>query len=301
MNYLVTGATGFIGSKLVTHLLAQGHSVQYLARQRSATLDSRAAFFCWNPAELPPLDAIPRLDAVIHLAGEPIAQRWTPGVKERIRSSRVEGTRKLVAAIANLRFKPSVLVSASAIGYYGDRGNEILTETSSPGDDFLARVCIDWEREAVKARDAGLSVIPVRIATVLGREGGALPRMLPAFRYGLGARFGSGAQWMPWIHIDDLVNLLHFAASNPSLNQPLNAGSPNPVTNANFTKALARAVHRPAVLTSPKFALRLALGEMSDFLFSSTRVLPAATSAAGFRFEHPTLDETLTSILDCPK
>jgi len=297
VNYLVTGATGFIGRKLVGYLLAGGHSVNYLARQRSRTMDSRAAFFCWEPGESPPLNAVPRLDAIIHLAGEPVAQRWTAEVKERIRSSRVEGTRNLVAAIAGLKHKPSVLVSASAVGYYGDRGDEILAESSQAGNDFLATVCVHWEQEALKAREAGLRTVPVRIATVLGREGGALPRMIRPFQLGLGGKFGTGRQWMSWVHVDDLVNLLMFAAVTPQLDGPLNGSSPNPVTNADFTNTLARALHRPAFFVAPRFALRLALGEMSDFLFTSSRVLPAAAQQAGFRFAHPVLEEALASVL----
>lgn len=297
MNYLVTGATGFIGRELTDVLLAGGDSVSYLGRQRSPSMDSRAAFFCWNPKEPPPLNAAPRLDAIIHLAGEPVAQRWTPKAKRRIESSRVNGTRKLVAAIRDLKHKPAVLVSASAVGYYGDRGDELLTETSTPGTGFLANLCVNWEREALAARDVGLRVVPVRIATVLGLGGGALPKMLPAFRLGLGAKFGAGHQWLPWIHIQDLVAMLLFAATAPDLEGPLNGSSPNPVTNADFTRALAATLHRPAFLTAPKFALKLALGEMSDFLFQSLRVIPAAAAQAGFRFSHPYISKALARLI----
>jgi hypothetical protein len=296
MNYLVTGATGFIGRKLVGHLLAGGHSVNYLSRRRNPTMDSRAAFFCWNPGEPPPLNAVPRLDAIVHLAGEPVAQRWTAEVKKRIITSRVDATRKLVDAIRELKYKPAVLVSASAVGYYGDRGEQILTEQSAPGTGFLAGVCVEWEREAMRAAGSGVRVVPVRIATVLGREGGALPKMLLPFRFGLGARLGAGRQWMPWIHVDDLVELLVFAATSPNVVGPLNGASPQPVTNADLTSALARAVHRPAFLSAPRFALRLALGEMSDVLFQSQRVLPAAVESAGFRFAYPRLEQALEQL-----
>lgn len=296
MNYLITGATGFIGRKLVGQLLARGDSVYYLSRRRNSTMDSRASFFHWSGNEPPPLNAVPRLDAIIHLMGESVAQRWTPEIKKRIISSRVDATRKLVDAIRELKHKPGVLVSASAVGYYGDRGDEILTEQSGPGTGFLAGVCVEWEREAMRAAGSGLRVAPIRIATVLGREGGALPKMLPPFRYGLGARFGSGRQWMSWIHVEDLVQLLLFAAASPNVAGPLNGVSPQPATNADFTRALATAVHRPAFLSIPRFALRLALGEMSDFLFQSQRVLPAATETAGFRFAHPHLEQALEQL-----
>jgi uncharacterized protein len=297
MNYLVTGATGFIGTRVIDRLLARGHSVDYLARRRSPRLDGRAAFHIWNINEEPDLKSVPRLDAIIHLAGEPVAQRWNADVKGRIYESRVKGTRNLVSAIARLRYKPSVLVSASAIGYYGARGSEILTEESGAGRGFLSEVCVDWEKEAFRAEEAGLRVVVARIATVLGRDGGALKKMLPAFQFGLGGKFGDGSQWMSWIHVQDLVELLSFAAETPGAAGAWNASSPEPVTNEVFTRELSKAVHRPAVIPVPKFALRLALGEMSDFLFDSIRVRPEATERAGFRFRYPTLGEALRNVL----
>src|SRR5579863_8291625 len=186
MNYLITGATGFIGTKLVDALLTSGQSVTYLGRRRSSRLDSRAAYFCLEPGKAPPLDSMPRLDVVVNLAGEPVAQRWTNEVKRKIQESRVHLTRQLVEVIGRLKHKPSVLVNASAAGYYGDRGDEILTEASEPGSDFLASVCVDWEREALRATEYGLRVTTVRIGVVLGQGGGALAKMLPTFRLGLG-------------------------------------------------------------------------------------------------------------------
>lgn len=267
-----------------------------ISRRRGIGMDSRASFFCWQENELPPLDSMPRMDAIIHLAGEPVAQRWTPEAKRRIFSSRVHGTRSLVKAVSDLKHKPSALISASAVGYYGDRGDEILTETSQPGSDFLADVCVHWEEEALRAREAGLRVVCVRIATVLGKHGGALPRMVTPFHYGLGAKFGNGQQWMSWIHLEDLVRLLTFAAEQSGLDEPLNGSSPNPVTNAEFTAALARALHRPAFLSAPKFVLRLMQGEMSSFLLNSLRVLPAATQRSGFLFHHAQLDTALAAL-----
>jgi uncharacterized protein len=298
MTFLITGATGFIGKKLANLLLARGDAVNYLGRARSPQLDSRVAYHPWNNVkELPPLNSVPRLDAVVHLAGEPIAQRWTSAAKKRIYSSRVEGTRQLVTAIGNLRYKPKVLVSASAIGYYGDRGDETLIERSAWGNGFLTEVCRDWEREALRAREFGLRVVTPRFAMVLGREGGALPKMLTPFRLGLGGKLGDGRQWMSWIHIDDLLRLLLFAVENPAATGALNASSPRPVTNAEFTRTLSATLRRPAVLAVPKMALKLALGEMASVLFDSLRVLPQATERAGFRFEQPKLAGALSSLL----
>ncbi len=297
MTYLVTGATGFIGSKLVEQILARGDAVYYFARRRNTNLPAQASFHPWDSARVPELNALSRIDVIFNLAGEPIAQRWSTDVKKRIYDSRVGGTRNLVTAIAELRHKPSVLISASAIGYYGDRGNEILTESKAPGNDFLAKVCADWEREALRSRELGLRVVPVRISTVLGRAGGALKAMLPPFRLGLGGQFGSGQQWMSWIHLDDLVRLLLFAADTAAVTGPLNGSSPQPISNREFTGTLARALHRPAFFQIPRFAMKLLLGEMADFLFTSLRVIPEAAEKAGFEFHYPELDPALRSIL----
>jgi hypothetical protein len=297
MDYLITGASGFIGQRLVNRLLASGNEVNYLGRRRSSRLDSRAAFHRWDAGQAPPLDSVPSVDAILHLAGEPIAQRWNSDVRRRIRESRVEGTRQLVSAIAGLRHKPSVLISASAVGYYGDGGDEILTESSMPGNDFLAQLCVDWEQEALRAREVGLRVVLIRIATVLGREGGALKQMLSAFRLGIGGKFGNGRQWMPWIHLDDLVELLIFSAENPSVEGPLNGSAPRPVTNAEFTRVLAAAVHRPAIFPIPKFALKLALGEVAEFVFKSERVIPEGAERAGFSFQFPEIGAALRTLV----
>jgi uncharacterized protein len=297
MNYLITGASGFIGRKLVHLLLSAGHSVDYLGRQRSTSLDSRTAFHCWIPGEKPPLSSVPPVDAIIHLAGEPVAQRWTPEVKQRIYTSRVEGTRRLVSAIGELRHKPAVLVTASAVGYYGDRGDEVLTESGAPSTDFLAKLCVDWEREATRARELGVRVVPIRIGIVLGRDGGALKQMMTPFRLGIGGRLGNGRQWVPWIHVDDLLRLFVFAASNSSIDGVLNGSSPEPVRNAAFTSSLADALHRPAILPVPKFVLKIAVGELADYMFASVRVMPEAAKQSGFKFDYPELYGALKALL----
>lgn len=297
MNCLLTGATGFIGRRLVDRLLADGYSVNYLARQRSSVLDSRAAFHYWDRKEEPRLESVPRLDAVFHLAGEPVAQRWTADVKKRIKESRVDGTRKLVTAIGKLKHKPSVLVSTSAVGFYGDRGDEVLTEQSAPGEGFLADVCKEWEREAIRAREFGLRVVLLRVATVLGKNGGALKQMLIPFKLGIGGRFGDGKQWMPWIHLDDLVSLYIFAARNGSAEGPLNAAAPETVTNEQFTKTLGKVLGRPTLIPAPGFALRAVLGELAGFVLSSQRVIPEATERAGFAFQYGYLEPALKEIL----
>ncbi len=295
MTYLVTGATGFIGTRLVEHLLARGDAVYYLARKSSSKLPSQASFHPWDVSQKPELNALSRIDVIFHLVGEPIAQRWSDAVKKRIYDSRVDGTRRLVSAIRELRHKPRALISSSAIGYYGDRGDEVLTESKGAGAGFLAEVCRDWEREASRARDLGVRVVPIRTATVLGRGGGALKSMLPPFRLGIGGKFGNGSQWTSWIQIEDLVRLYMFAADNTAVNGVLNGSSPQPLTNAQFTRALGRVLHRPTFVPMPRFAMKLMLGEMSDFLFTSLRVVPEAAEQAGFQFQYPEIEAALNS------
>jgi uncharacterized protein (TIGR01777 family) len=298
MHILVTGATGFLGRPLVAALLAAGHSVSYLARQRSDKLDSRATYMNWAASEQEPsLAGAGDLNAVIHLAGEPVAQRWTAEVKARIAGSRLDGTRNLVRALGRLSIKPSVLVSASAIGYYGDREAEVLTENSGPGNGLLADLCVGWEREAQAAREIGLRVVSTRIGVVLDKDGGALGEMLPIFRMGLGGKLGSGRQWMSWIHRQDLIRLLQFAVENPAVAGPVNATSPNPVTNLEFTRELAKALHRPALFPVPRLALRLAMGAVADHILDSARVVPEAAQQRGFEFHYPLLGDCLRYML----
>jgi len=235
--------------------------------------------------------------AVVHLAGEPVAQRWTAEAKRRIRDSRAEGTRSLVRTMAGLARKPAVLVSGSAIGIYGSRGDEILTEASAPGADFLAEVTREWEDAADAAAALGIRLVKIRTGIVLGTEGGTLAKILPIFRLGGGGKIASGRQWMSWIHADDLADLFVFALENASVQGALNGTAPNPVTNADFTRELASALHRPAIFPVPLFALRLLYGEMSEVVAGSQRVLPQATEAAGFQFTYPELPVALRQLL----
>jgi uncharacterized protein len=300
VNFLISGATGFVGSRLAQHLIARGDLLHYLARKPSDKLPPTAVFHHGDIQTPPGLTGLPVIDAAVHLVGEPVNQRWTEQTKRRIHSSRVDGTRNLVKALATLDPKPAVFVSASAIGYYGDRGDETLTEDKGPGDNFLAKVCVDWEREAQVAAEFGIRTVRIRIAAVLGPEAGAFPLMKRPASLGLGAAFGNGRQWMSWIHVEDLVRLIVFAVENPMLVGPVNGASPEPVTNAAFTKALGHALHRPAFLSVPKFALRLMLGEMVEFLFDSLRVIPAAAMQAGFEFRFGRLTTALEDLVRQP-
>ncbi len=291
---LVTGATGFVGQHLVRRL---DESV-VLSRNADSARQGLAVddVFPWDPATgEPPAEAFAGVEAVFHLAGEPIAEgRWSAAKKARIRDSRELGTRNLVAALCRLDDKPDVLVSASAVGFYGDRGDEILDESASPGDDFLSETCVAWERETAPAREAGIRVVNPRIGIVLGPDGGAIPKLARLFRFGLGSPLGNGQQWMPWIHIDDLVGLLLLAAAHADVRGPINAVAPNPATNREFTKALGGAVHRPTILPSvPAFALRAVLGEFADALLASQRVTPTQLMSVGFDFRYPELESAL--------
>ena len=297
MNIAVTGGTGFLGGRLLEALLGAGHVVRALGRKRSASLPAAAQFSEWRSTESePPAEGLESADAVIHLAGEPVAQRWTSEVKQRIRSSRVEGTRNLVNALARLETRPQVLISASAIGYYGSRGDETLTEDSAAGDDFLARLAVDWEQAAAKAEALGIRVVRLRIGMVLG-NGGALAKMLPPFRLGLGGRLGSGRQWVSWIHIDDVIGLIAFALGNSALRGPMNATAPQPVTNAQFTQELGAALHRPTIFPAPRMAVKLMFGEMGEVILGSQRVMPRAAQSAGFQFRYPELGPALRRLL----
>lgn len=295
MRALVTGATGTIGRQLVRAL---GPSTVVLSRDpaRASRALGGVRAEAWAGTGDLPAGVLDDVDAVFHLAGEPVGEgRWTEDKKRRIEESRVLGTRAVVRAIARAKVKP-VLVSASAVGLYGSRGDEWLTEGAAAGEGFLPRVCRAWEDEALEAEALGARVVRVRIGIVLARDGGALAKMLPLFRAGLAGRLGAGTQWVPWIHVDDVVGLLIHAATNDAVRGPLNAVAPDPVTNEAFTRALARAVRRPAVLAAPRSVLQLALGEMASVVLASQRVVPNAAVRTGYRFAHRTLDEALAAL-----
>ena len=293
---LVTGGTGFVGK----HLCGLIEAPNVLTRSPESAPSElwKAACFRWIPnSGQPPPESFDGCEAVFHLAGEPVAEgRWTASKKARIRDSRVLGTRNLVAGMRNLKDCPPVLVSASAVGAYGDRGDEILDEQSPRAAGFLADVCHAWESEAMRAEEFGVRVVTVRVGLVLGKEGGALARLRPIFRLGFGGRLGSGRQWMPWIRVEDLARLFVFAAENESLRGPVNGSAPNPVSNLGFTKALGQAVSRPTLFPAPGFALRLALGEFAEVLLASQRVVPKAAADAGFTFRYETIGGALSNL-----
>jgi len=297
MKCVISGGTGFIGRRIVDRLLRDGHYVGVWSRRPGKEKRTAVASFSWDPLQgEPPAESLNTMDAVIHLAGEPVAQRWNDGVKQRIRDSRVLGTRRLVDAIGRVQHKPRVLVCASAIGWYGDRSDEVLTEASTPGSGFLADVCRAWEEEADRAAEFGLRVVKLRIGFVLGADGGALARMVPAFRAFAGGRLGSGRQWMPWIHVSDVAEIFVHAAEN-GISGAWNATAPNPVTNVDFTREMGKVLHRPALFPVPPFALKLAFGEMGQHMLDSARVIPDAALRAGFRFQYPELGPALRDLL----
>ncbi len=295
MRTLVTGATGLIGRRLVGRL----DDVVVLSRHPDAARGLGARAFAWSPeSAAPPAEALGDVDVVFNLAGEPVADgRWTAERKRRIRDSRVVGTRNLIAGLAACTQRPRVLVSASAVGFYGDSGDDPIDERSAPGRDFLADVCVAWEQEALAAERLGIRVVCVRTGFVLAANGGALAKMLPAFRVGMGARVGSGEQWTPWIHIDDVVGILLHASQDERIRGPINAVAPTPATNAQLTRELGHALRRPAVLAAPKVALRLMFGEMSQVLTASQHVLPSVAERTGYVFKHPDLAQALAAVL----
>jgi len=292
VRIVVTGATGFIGRPLVRRLLDAGHDVTALSRDVAGAvrqLPARCPVRRWDATGALDPGTLRDSDAVIHLAGEGIAdQRWTAARKLAIAGSRVDGSRRLLAALGALApdERPHTLVAASAIGYYGERGDEWLDEDAGPSTGYLAQVCRDWERETAVGADLGIRTVALRIGVVLGRDGGAFAKLLPPFRAGVGGRVGSGRQWMSWIHLEDMVRLLEFAVVTPGARGPINGVAPNPVTNPEFTRELGRVLHRPTIFPVPAFALRLALGEMSTVLLASQRVRPARALALGFTFRH---------------
>jgi len=299
LNILITGATGFIGRSLCARLAARGHALVGLSRNASSAQQSVPHLqktFSWDPArEYPPKEAFAGVDAVVHLAGEGVVGRWTPAKKRAVYGSRVEGTRHLIAMMNKLERKPSVLVCASAIGFYGDRADERLDESSQAGNGFLAEVCKDWEAQAARAE--GIRTATLRVGIVLGRNGGALrPMLLPA-KLGLGGPLGSGKQWWSWVHLADVHGLIEHALSNENVSGPLNATAPNPARQKEFAKALGHVLRRPAFLPAPAFAIKLLLGEFSFELLSSKRAWPRAALDSGYAFKYPDLETALCEIL----
>jgi uncharacterized protein len=301
MKILVTGSSGLVGTALVKALGRDGHMVCRLMRPESAANNEVKDGFsvAWNPAtgELGGAGVGP--DAVVNLAGASIAGgRWSAERKAVLRASRIDTTRALVEALAKMNVRPSVLVSASAIGVYGDRGDEVLTEESKEGTDFLAGLAREWEAEALKAEALGIRVVLARFGIILAREGGALAKMLLPFKLGAGGRLGSGQQWMSWVTLEDVIGILRMAIEKATVRGAVNVVAPQPVMNTEFTKALAKALHQPALFPAPAFALRLALGEMADaLLLSSQRVAPQKLEQSGYRFAHADLASALAVML----
>jgi uncharacterized protein (TIGR01777 family) len=302
MKVAITGATGLIGTRLVAALQARGDEVTVLARdpaRAQSELSVRATE--WDAtAGAAPAQALSGVVGVLHLAGAPVAQRWSAGAKERIQASRLLGTANLVAGIRAADPRPTALVSASASGYYGDRGAELLPESASPGpdDDFLASVCVGWERAAAEATELGVRVVTIRNGVVLDRAGGALPRMLPPFKAFVGGPIAGGGQYMSWVSLEDVAGLYLAALDgSESWSGPVNCCAPGPVTNAEFSRALGKALRRPAVLPVPGLALRGLYGEMASIILASQRMVPARAAELGYEFRHTDLDEALRGAL----
>ena len=319
MKVLITGATGLVGTALIKSLVGDGHSVCRLVRRESVapkgarkkdttapSTDPRITDVPWDPEASDGLSladsqgTIAGADAVVNLAGASVADgKWTQQRKMVLRSSRVKTTMALVNALAKLKARPRVLVSASAVGFYGDRGDETLTEESTPGQGFLPKVSMDWEAEARKAEALGMRVVLTRFGIILAKQGGALPQMMKPFKFFVGGKLGSGRQWMSWITLEDVIGVIRWALENDGVSGVVNVVSPKPVRNEEFTRELGRVMHRPGVFTAPAFALRMAMGqEMADeMLLVSERVLPGRLKALGFTFQHEGLGDALASIL----
>ncbi len=301
MKILVTGSSGLVGTALIEELKHSGHTVVRLVRPGSVSPSGATEGFDvqWNPATGSLGGAAVGADAVVNLAGASIADgRWSRKRKEILRTSRVETTDALVSALARMAIRPRVLVSASAIGIYGNRGDQQLTEESSAGDDFLSILARDWEASAVKAEAIGVRVVRARFGLILAKGGGALPRMVLPFRFGVGGRLGSGRQWMSWVTLADTVRILRLALEEGGVRGPINVVSPEPVRNSEFTEVLAKTLQRPALFSAPEFALKLAMGEMAEgLLLASQRVLPASLVRLGYKFVHPELRGALLSLV----
>ena len=300
MKLVITGASGFIGSVLCSRLLQQGHTLTLLTRSApSQTSTGTKRWLHWRPGMSGDWEsALAAADGVINLAGEPIAKkRWTLKQKHQLRLSRIDTTVGLIRAIAKAKQKPRFLLNASAVGYYGPRGDEIIGEDAEAGTDFLATLCRDWENEAKKAEKLGVRVIRLRTGIVLGRGGGALAKMVPPFKFFIGGPLGSGKQWMPWVHIEDEVGLIVYLIENSQASGAVNAAAPNPVTMKEFCRTLGQVLGRPSWAPVPALALRLLLGEMAKMLLTGQRAVPAAAEKFGYRFRYPDLPEALRACM----
>ncbi|MFZ0886795.1 MAG: TIGR01777 family oxidoreductase [Candidatus Acidiferrales bacterium] len=300
MKVLISGGSGLVGSALTKSLRADGHSVFHFARPGRTPAPGDVS---WDPSRATvDVPALEGFDAIVHLSGASISGgRWTENRKKELRSSRVDSTRVLVDSLERLKQPPRVFVCASAIGYYGSRGDELLTESSGYGNDFLSLVCRAWEGEAARAATQGIRTVMARFGVVLATQGGALPRMLTPFKLGVGGRLGSGKQWMSWIALEDVIQILRAAIADEKMQGPVNLVAPEPVQNAEFTKVLAGVLHRPAIFPAPAIALRLALGQMADgLLLASQRVQPEKLLASGYKFRHQNLQSALQAILANP-
>jgi hypothetical protein len=294
MRVLITGGSGFVGKALSAHLRQKGHDPVISTRRASDAPDRMT----WNPPDLIPAENLTGIDAVVNLAGASIfAERWSEKRKAELRTSRIETTRALVDSLRRAESRPRILVNASAIGYYGDRCDETVDEDSSPGSDFLAVLCRDWETEAMKAEGAGIRVVIVRFGIILGRGGGALEQMLPSYRNYVGGYIGSGRQWMSWVHMDDVTGFINFALENDYVKGCYNLSAPEPVRNREFGRILGKVMKRPSIFPVPGFVLKLALGEFADVLLTGQKVIPGRTLETGYRFRYDDLEDALKSIL----
>lgn len=297
MKVLITGASGFIGGRLVNILEQKGHDVFKLSRSQA----ENPGEIQWDPYEgfsSSEFEKLHQIEAVIHLAGENVAGNWSENKKRRIRDSRVKGTKTLVDAFSKTENPPSIFISASAIGFYGNRGDELLTEESDRGEGFFPEVCSEWEREGSRAAEFGARVVHPRIGVVLAKDGGALEKMLTPFKFGVGGTIGSGDQYMSWIAIDDLVNVFLFALENESVSGAVNATAPNPATNEEFTSTLGKVLSRPTIIPIPAFGVKLLFGEMGEtLLLEGNRVIPSKLEKLGFSFKFPKLDDALKHVV----
>jgi uncharacterized protein len=295
---LISGSSGLIGSALIPSLKTAGVRIARLARAGTVEGASDEERIPWNPAQSLSPEAVSGFDAVVHLAGESIVGRWTESKKARLRDSRIPATANLAQALARAQHKPKIFLSASAIGYYGNRGDELLTEESRAGTGFTADLAREWEAASVAAANAGIRTVQMRIGVVMSANGGALPKMLPAFKMGLGGRLGDGRQWMSWIDVQDVVGAIHHLLSSELLQGPVNVVAPMPVTNAEFSKTLGKVLSRPVVLPMPAFAARLAFGEMADeLLLASQRVEPGKLTSSEYPFRFSTLEASLRNVV----